>query len=176
MAIITSPVETQKLMGIEKAGSGRRAHAVSRCYGGTCGLREGQKVTLAFETREHGRPVMKQYGMAIVRSIVEMPFSMRAADTEMANRLAIGEGFTSAQGWGLYHRKAGQSDSTVYHRIQFDNIQLITDGKLAQPPASAPKSAQGSRAQPAVHSQQVGETKTIGSVEDLADFDRDMFG
>ena len=173
MAIITSPTETQKLMGLQNSAPGQRAHAISRCYGGSCPLKEGQKITLAFESKEHGRRVMKQYGTAVVRSIVEMPFHQRAADTAIANRLANGEGFSSAQGWGLYHARDGMSASAVIHRLQFDQIQLVTDGKTitGQP---IPKQKSRPRQDPP----QVGETKTLGSVdaESLDAFDRAMFG
>lgn len=173
MAIITSSVETQKIMGIEKAKGKHRSHALSRCYGGVCPLNEGQKVTLSVEMKEHGKPVLKHYGTALIRSIVEMSFKMRSSDTAMSNRLAVGEGFTNAQGWGLYYGRDGISPDAVFHRLQFDQIKLVTDGALTQTGARTTSSSRPST-QP--QSQHVGETKTIGTVDDLDTFDRDMFG
>ena len=164
MAIITTPTETRKLMGMDAAGGGRRSRAISRFYGGTCPLTEGQKVTLAYEAMEHGKRVMRQYGTAVVRSILEMTFAMRSGGGGMAENLAKGEGFSGSVGWGLYYGRGGASGGTIVHRLQFDDIELFMGDSAKQIPTP--------------DASQLDRDVVIGSIgaDDLDSIDDQMFG
>lgn len=174
MPLTTTQIETERLLGLNVHGN--KSRAISRPYPGGCPHKEGDILVLAYEDPQTGRP--KEYAKAKIMGVMPMSFEQRSANNEHTNKLAEAEGFMDASAWATYYRGIyGGTKGTVFYRFLLNVVvpdQEVT--KVDVVPRARPGGAPPAQPAPKPAPQTEGETRTLGDVDDLEQFEREMFG
>lgn len=178
MPIMMTREETGRLIG--SVGGDLQVRAFSRVYCGPCPLHEGDGISLSADV--DGRPFVFMVG--VVRSITSHTLGFRKSDSEMANGMAIGEGFSGSSGWYECFRSANGevSESVFVTRILLDRLELKEGLDVAalgwRKLDLAPSKVEPSNKVGAVALGKPGDSSVIASLapEDIEKFDSDLFG